>query len=99
MLLVRRGDVGAVVGEGGDGHMKSPLLSRCGRDGRTSGSPAGRRTRAGGWGYQLQFDPEMGVAAVGPPLLLVHRLPPGLIEHWPSWRCDHYGVKVLKRSC
>ena len=36
--------------EGGDGHMYPPLLSCCGRDEGTSGSPAGRRTRVGGWG-------------------------------------------------
>ena len=83
--------------EGGDEHAYSPLLSCCGRDEGTSGSPAGRRTRAGGW--EVPAAVSVVYRSWSPPLRLVHRLPPGLREHWPSWRCDHYGVKVLKRSC
>ena len=100
MLLVRRGDIGAVVGREGMGictRLCSPVVAAM-KELRDL-LPGGGRGRVGG-SYQLRFEPQRPCAAVGqPPLQLVYRLPPGLREHWPSWRCDHYGVKVLKRSC
>ena len=60
--------------EEGDRHVNPPLLSRYGRDEGTSGSPSGRRTRAGGWGVPLQF---RGLLQLVPPFTIGAKNAPG----------------------